>query len=270
MPDELDPTAWPRSSEDVGSELASLWSQWAQQRELEARNRLLVHYSPLVRYVVARIASGMPPHIDFADLVSTGVFGLIDALDKYASDRGVPFEAYAMMRIRGAVLDDLRAQDWVPRSARDRQRQVDLARQTLYGELGRLPTTEELSSATGLTAEQVVAALQQQWFSVVESLDEVVHSDDESVSRTESIADPDVLDPELAVARQEAHARLLSAVDVLPDREARVIRLYYGDTLSLRQIGDILGVTESRASQLRSRAIEQLRAALAEHNGHAA
>ena len=261
MPDAVTPS-WPRDSEQIGSELAALWSRWQADHDTETRNRLLVHYSPLVRFVVMRIAAGMPAHIEFADLISTGVFGLIDALEKYQPERGVPFEAYAMTRIRGAVLDELRSQDWLPRSARERQREIDTAGQKLHGELGRQPTASELAEETGLSEQQIIDTQRHQWFSVVESLDEVVHGEGDETSRTESIADVTTPDPQAWLTHREAHHALLDAVDQLPEREARIIRLYYGDTLSLREIGEALGVTESRASQLRSRAIAQLRDAL--------
>lgn len=261
---------WPRDAEQVGAELQSLWDEWIAERETHVRNRLLLHYSPLVRFVVARIAAGMPAHIEFADLISTGVFGLIDALEKYHPERGVPFEAYAMTRIRGAVLDELRAQDWVPRSARERQRAVEQAGQQLQAELGRAATAEELAHVTGLTTEQVMGARQHHWFSVVESLDEVVSGGDDDVARTESIADVSAPDPESWLTQRESHEHLLAAVDQLPAREAQIIRLYYGDALSLREVGEVLGVTESRASQLRSRAIAHLRDSLGKDRQRAA
>ena len=268
MPEQV--PSWPRDSEHVGAELAELWSRWTAERDTQTRNRLLVHYSPLVRFVVLRLAAGLPAHVEFADLISTGVFGLIDALEKYQPERGVPFEAYAMTRIRGAVLDDLRAQDWLPRATRERQRDIDRAGQRLHGELGRTPTTAELAEATGLTELQVVDAQRQQWFSVVESLDEVVRGEDDQTTRTESLADVTAPDPQGWLAHRESHRALLAAVDRLPEREARIIRLYYGDTLSLREIGEALGVTESRASQLRSRAIATLRETLAANGRRAA
>lgn len=260
MPDVV--STWPRDAEQVGADLQSLWDRWVAERDPQVRNRLLLHYSPLVRFVVARIAAGMPAHIEFADLISTGVFGLIDALEKYLPERGVPFEAYAMTRIRGAVLDELRAQDWLPRSARERQRAVEQASQKLQSELGRLATIDEVADATGLTTEQVMGARQHHWFSVVESLDEVVSGADDDVTRTESMADVSTPDPESWLTQRESHEHLLAAVDQLPAREAQIIRLYYGDALSLREVGEVLGVTESRASQLRSRAIAHLRDAM--------
>jgi len=249
-----------RSAQEIESDLADLWHGWRSTRTQELRNRLLLHYAPLVRHVASRIAIGLPAQVEFSDLVSAGVLGLLQAIERFDPAQGVPFEAYAMLRIRGAVLDELRAQDWVPRQARQRQRRVAEAVEEFVAANGEYPTTAQLAVLTGLPSEQVAEALEQSWFSAVQSLDEVVLADSDERPRHEMIVDPDAHDPEAEALERERHAQVRAAVVDLPQRESEVIQLYYADHLTLREIGDILGVTESRASQLRSRALMMLRA----------
>lgn len=249
-----------RTAEEVERELAGLWAQVAGGADQSARNRLLVHYAPMVRQVASRIAAGLPPQVDFSDLVSAGVIGLIDAIERFDASHGAPFEAYAHLRIRGAILDELRSQDWVPRQVRARQRRISDAIARHLAQHSGYPSNAEIAGLTGMTAKEVAETLEQTWFSVVESLDEVVAGEDDDRSRHESLVDLAAADPEGSALARERHAHVVSAVADLPQREGEVIRLYYGDRLTLREIGDLLGVTESRASQLRSRALVMLRA----------
>ncbi|NBO46169.1 MAG: FliA/WhiG family RNA polymerase sigma factor [Actinobacteria bacterium] len=255
-----------RSTEEVDSDLAKLWHAWRSTHEQELRNRLLVHYSPLVRQVASRVAVGLPAQVEFSDLVSAGVLGLLDAIERFDPTRGAPFEAYAMLRIRGAVLDELRAQDWVPRLARQRQRNVAQVVENFVATHGHYPSTAHIAHISGLTTQQVSEALEQSWFSAVQSLDEVVLSNSDERPRHESLIDPQAPDPETQALQHERHEQVRAAVVDLPEREAKVIDMYYGDHLTLKEIGDILGVTESRASQLRSRALVLLKARMHTHS----
>lgn len=249
-----------RSTNEVNGDLERLWADWRATQEQELRNRLLVHYAPLVRQVASRIAVGLPAQVDFSDLVSAGVLGLLDAIERFEPARGAPFESYAMLRIRGAVLDELRAQDWVPRQARQRQRNVAQVVESFIAAHGQYPSTAQIANISGLTTEQVAQALEQSWFSTVQSLDEVVLANSDERPRHELLVDTQAQDPEAQAIQHERREQVRSAVIDLPEREGRVIEMYYGDHLTLREIGDILGVTESRASQLRSRALVLLRA----------
>lgn len=258
MPD----TAPIRSTADVEAELAQLWARVSQGVDQEARNRLLIHYAPMVRQIASRVVLGLSSHVEFSDLVSAGVLGLIDAIERFDARHGAPFEAYAHIRVRGAILDELRAQDWVPRQVRARQRHINEAISQHLALHRDYPSNSQIAALTGLTTEQVAETVEQTWFSVVESLDEVVFGTDDERARHESLVDPTAVDPEGSALTRERHAEVVTAVTKLPTREADVIRLYYGDLLTLREIGEILGVTESRASQLRSRALTLLRASM--------
>ncbi|MBU6214101.1 MAG: FliA/WhiG family RNA polymerase sigma factor [Actinomycetales bacterium] len=249
-----------RSTEDVEQELAGLWARAAGGADQDARNRLLVHYAPIVRQVASRIAAGLPPQVEFSDLVSAGVIGLIAAIERFDASHGAPFEAYAHLRIRGAILDELRSQDWVPRQVRARQRRITDAIARHSSQHGGYPSNAQIAVLTGMSEKDVAETLEQTWFSVVESLDEVVAGDADERSRHESLVDVAAADPEGSALARERHSQVVSAVAALPQREGDVIRLYYGDRMTLREIGDVLGVTESRASQLRSRALMMLRA----------
>ena len=252
-----------RPAADIDAALATLWRRWRADRDTDVRNHLLVHYAPLVRQIASRVAASVPAHVDFTDLVSAGVFGLLDAIDRFDPERGVPFEAYAGLRVRGAVLDALRAHDPVPRQVRARQRAVQAAVQAHVVRTGEYPSNQEIALAVGITPAQVVEVYERAVPSSMESLDELVAGDGEGLPRHERMLDPAAADPEELMLAREQHEQVLDAVASLPDREADVIRMYYGDHLTLREIGEALGVTESRASQLRSRGVSLLKAHVA-------
>jgi RNA polymerase sigma factor for flagellar operon FliA len=233
-------------------ELRDLWRRYKSSGDQRARERLVVAYSPLVKYVAGRMATGLPAHIDEADLISYGLGGLIAAIERFDMSREIRFETYAITRIKGAILDELRALDWVPRSVRALQ---------------RAPTEEELAAEIDLPLEDFRDALLQIANSSVSALDELWTSSDsggDSISLLDTLKDPAAVDPERVVDQNELRDRIAEAVDRLPEREKLVIALYYYENLTLREIGEVLRVTESRVSQLHTKAVLGLRASLSQ------
>ena len=234
--------------------LRELWQQYKSTKDGALRERLILHYSPLVKYVAGRVGVGLPPNIEQADLVSYGIFGLIDAIEKFDLDRAIKFETYAISRIRGAIIDELRSLDWVPRSVRSRAREIESAQAKLEHELQRAPTEEELRRSLLEIANSSVYALDELWT--------VSDSSGDQVSLLDTLHDPDAPDPQQLLAASEVKDRLADAISALPEREKLVIALYYYENLTLREIGEVLGVTESRISQLHTKAVLRLKSRL--------
>ncbi len=246
-------------------ELRELWKRYKDQEDLSARERLVVAYSPLVKYVAGRTGAGLPSHVDDADLISYGMIGLIEAMDRYDPSREVRFETFAMQRIRGAIIDALRSLDWVPRSVRSRARDIEKANAKLEHELGRVPTDEELAAKLELDPEELQDALLSIANSSILALEElwmVPDSSGDGVSLIDTIEDPAAPDPQARLDRADVREQLVDAIQTLPERETLVISLYYFESLTLREIGQVLGVTESRVSQLHSKAVLRLRSRL--------
>ncbi len=196
-------------------ELRDLWRRYKEQGDPTARERLVVAYSPMVKFVAGRLGAGLPSHVEDADLISYGLVGLIGAIERFEPERGIKFETFAMTRIRGSIIDELRSLDWVPRSVRSRAREIEQAQAKLEHELQRAPTADEGAA-----------------------------------------------DPQEALASNEVKDRLTEAIGSLPEREQLVVALYYYENLTLREIGEVLGVTESRVSQLHTKAVMRLKSHL--------
>ena len=248
------------------SELAQLWDGF-REGSAAARERLILHYAPLVKYVAGRLGAGLPQSVEQADLVSNGMFGLMDALDKFDPGRAVKFETYAIPRIRGAILDELRAMDWVPRSIRFKARELDKANNELEAELKRPPTDQEVADRLGVGIPELQEMLAQISFVSVMALDEVVGSGDdrgEPRSLLDTLADAASGDPTSELEGQEMRGILAAAINSLSEREKIVITLYYFEGLTLSEIGEILGVTESRICQIHTKAVGGLRKAMAD------
>jgi RNA polymerase sigma factor for flagellar operon FliA len=246
-------------------ELSRLWAEFkrsASASELApARERLILHYAPLVKYVASRVATGLPASVDQADLVSYGMFGLIDALEKFEPARGNKFETYAIPRIKGAIIDELRAMDWVPRSVRFKAREIEKAYADLESIHKRAPTEREIAERLGVTLRELHEVINQISFVQVLQLDEIlsVGSDrGEQVSLLDTLADRSV-DPTTGLEGQETRGMLAAAINSLSEREKIVVTLYYFEGLTLAEIGEILGVTESRVCQIHTKAVGQLR-----------
>ena len=258
------------ASPDQLNELARLWEEF-KQNEVSgaregARERLILHYAPLVKYVASRVATGLPASVDQADLVSYGMFGLIDALEKFDPGRGNKFETYAIPRIKGAIIDELRAMDWVPRSVRFKAREIEKAYSDLESIHKRGPTEKEVAARLGVTLRELHEVINQISFVQVLQLDEIlsVGSDrGEQVSLLDTLADRGT-DPTTALEGEETRGLLAAAINSLSEREKIVVTLYYFEGLTLAEIGDILGVTESRVCQIHTKAVGQLRLQLVE------
>ena len=213
----------------VDDELGQLWHQWKSSASPEARERLILHYAPLVKYVASRVATGLPASVEQADLVSYGMFGLIDALGKFEPGRGNKFETYAIPRIKGAIIDELRAMDWVPRSVRFKARELEKAHTDLESMLKRQPTEKEMSERLGISVRELHEVVSQISFVSVLALDEMVSvgaDRGEQVSLLDTLADKN-LDPTSGVEGQETRGMLAAAINSLSEREKIVVTLYY-------------------------------------------
>lgn len=246
-------------------ELRDLWRRYKTSNDQKARDRLVVAYSPLVKYVAGRMGAGLPAHVDEADLISYGLGGLIAAIERFDLSREIRFETYAITRIKGAILDELRALDWVPRSVRARARQIERANVKLEAKLQRVPTEEELADELEMSVEDFRAALLQIANSSIRALDELWSPSDsggDSMSLLDTLSDSNAPNPERIVEQNELRDRIAEALERLPEREKLVIALYYYENLTLREIGEVLRVTESRVSQLHTKAVLGLRSHL--------
>ena len=243
----------------------ALWQEYRAGRDKAVRDRLILTYAPLVKYVAGRLGSGLPAHVDEGDLVSYGLLGLIGAIERYEPDRDIKFETYAIARIRGAIIDELRALDWVPRSVSSRARQIERAIGELEARLGRAPTDEEIAAKVGVTVEELDDALTDISRSSIGALDELwsVSADGDQVSLLDTIEDTNVARPADVLDETEMREALADAIARLPEREKLVVTLYYYEELTLREIGEVLGVTESRVSQLHTKAVLRLKSRLA-------
>ncbi len=242
-------------------ELRELWRRCKEGDE-RARERLVVAYSPLVKYVAGRTSSSLPGHVEEADLISYGLLGLIGAIERYDPDREIKFETFAVARIRGAIIDELRSLDWVPRSVRARAREIETAHAKLENDLQRSPTEEEVAAKLGLDVGEFRSALLEIANSSVLALDDLWTVTDPGggqISLLDTIRDPEAIDPQEELGASELRDRIAIAIESLPDRERLVIALYYYESLTLREIGEVLGVTESRVSQLHTKAVLGLR-----------
>lgn len=245
----------------VAEELDALGQAWIDYKadgSGSARDLLILHYSPLVKYVAGRVAVGLPANVDQADLISYGIFGLMDAIDKYDQDRGIKFETYAISRIRGAIIDELRAIDWVPRSVRAKARTVEKTYSLLENKLKRPPTDAEIAEEMEITLDELNAIYTQLSTVSLVALDELMGSDGErgdSLSLVDTLEDTRTVSPMEAFESEEMKGILTEAINRLPEREKVVVTLYYFEGLTLAQIGQVLGVTESRVCQIHTKAV---------------
>src|SRR5262245_635194 len=243
----------------------ALWHEFKRTNERALRDRLILTYAPLVKYVAGRLGSGLPAHVEEGDLVSYGLLGLIGAIERFDPDRDIKFETYAIARIKGSIIDELRSMDWVPRSVRARAREIERTIGQLEAKLGRAPTDEEISRTLGISEEEFQDSLLEISRTSIAALDELwtssAHGGD-PVSRIDTSPDPDAAEPQAAMAHTELREALGEAIARLPEREKLVVTLYYYEELTLREIGEVLGVTESRVSQLHTKAILRLKARL--------
>lgn len=255
---------------DSRTDASSLWTRYKVEQDSTARDELILNYSPLVKYVAGRLASSLPQTVDTADLISYGIFGLIDAIEKFDPERAIKFETYAISRIKGAIIDELRAMDWVPRSVRSRAREIEAAYVALENTLRRVPSDQEVADYMNVTIKEFQVLLAKLSYTSVVSFEElwVGGERDEGQNAIGSIKDDTAEDPVAIFETGEIKEILAGAIDKLPERERTVVALYYYEGLTLKEIGQVLGVTESRVSQLHTKAVLRLRAKL--HSVHAA
>jgi RNA polymerase sigma factor for flagellar operon FliA len=251
----------------VQDETQALWREYRNNKDQHVRDRLILTYAPLVKYVAGRLGSGLPAHVDENDLVSYGLLGLIGAIERFDPDRDIKFETYAIARIKGSIIDELRAMDWVPRSVRSRARDIERAIGELERKLMRAPTDEEIAEKLGVTTDDLNDSLSEIGRSSIAALDELwtisSGAGGDQVALIDTIEDTHGPEPQSELAQTELREALGEAIARLPEREKLVVTLYYYEELTLREIGEVLGVTESRVSQLHTKAILRLKARLA-------
>jgi RNA polymerase sigma factor for flagellar operon FliA len=253
------------AAEAKPSELQDIWRRYKSSGGQDLRDRLILTYAPLVKYVAGRLGTGLPAHVEEGDLISYGLLGLIGAIERYELDRDVKFETYAIARIKGSIIDELRSLDWVPRSVRSRAREIERAMVSLEHRLKRVPTDEELASEIGISESDLQDSLTSISRSSIAALDElwtISSTGGDTVSLIDTIEDPNADDPSKALDQMQVKAALGEAIQRLPERERLVVSLYYYEELTLREIGEVLGVTESRVSQLHTKAILRLKVRL--------
>lgn len=236
------------------------WANYRPKGPEKAREELILRYLPLVNYIAGRVAINLPLNVEYDDLVEYGIIGLLDAASKFEASRGVKFETYAQIRIRGAIMDGIRNLDWVPRSIRAKARKLERVYASLEQELGRPATDEEVAQALGIDKNSLDSLISDINRGGMVSLDELLQADEDggTVAIVDVMRDPDSPDPVRVIEKAELVKRLGQAIDELPDKEKLVISLYYYEELTVREIAGILGVSESRVSQLHTQAILRL------------
>jgi len=267
LDDDLDIDLEP-TKDEINAALHEIWVEYKETGSETLRERLILHYSPLVKYVAGRVGVGLPPNVEQGDLVSYGIFGLIDAIEKFDPEREIKFETYAISRIRGAIIDELRSIDWIPRSVRSKARDVERAYASLEARLQRSPTEAEVAEELGVSLDDLHQIFNQVSFVNVVALDEMMHGGEGGDRQTlgESLPDRNADDPVALFETEEMKYILAQAINTLPEREKIVVTLYYYEGLTLAEIGRVLGVTESRISQMHTKAVLQLRGKFAHAN----
>lgn len=241
-----------------------LWKEYKKTKSIEIRDRLIRQYMPLVKHVAGRLSVGMPDCVEYDDLVGFGQFGLLDAINKYDPSKNVKFKTYAVTRIRGSIFDELRELDWVPRSVRQKSREIEDTIVELEAKLGRTATDSEVAEKMGVSITEYQNMIMKIGGTSVLSLNDVWYSGDDSehMSIGDSIESPKSLNPDVIVEREDVKRILFQAINELPKNEKMVIVLYYHEDLTFKEIGKVLNVSESRISQLHSNANVRLRAKL--------
>jgi RNA polymerase sigma factor for flagellar operon FliA len=241
-----------------------LWERFVKKKEQTVRDYFVIKYAPLVKYVAGKVSMAMPQNIEFDDLVSYGIFGLIDAISKYDPAKGTKFKTYATTRIRGAIFDELRSIDWIPRSIRQKAKQIEQVISDLENKLGRTVEDEEIAKDLGISTEEFQSLLNKLSGTSMLSLNDIWYLGDENdeLSILETLEAPPNMNPDILIEKEEIRDFIIEAIKKLPEKEKKVIVLYYYEDLTLKEIGEVLEVTESRVSQLHTKAIMRLRGRL--------
>ena len=256
--DAPEPEAPQSDDEDL-----ELWLQYKATGDPEVREKLILKYASFVKYVAGRMAINLPSNVEYDDLVSYGIFGLIDAIEKFDPARAIKFKTYAKTRIRGAILDELRVLDWTPRSIRQKSKQLERAYAELECKLGREATDDEICDFMGIAKKDLHRMFDDAKQSLMISLDEGDPEGESGVSRLDFLGDAGLESPERNAQRAEMKKLLAQEIAKLSERERLVITLYYFEKLTSKEIGRILGVSDSRISQLHTKAVTRLRGKLA-------
>lgn len=235
-----------------------LWDQYSKTKDPKIREELIVNFLYLVKYVAGRLFTSYGSHVEFDDLASYGVFGLIDAIDKYDHARGVKFETYAQLRIRGSIIDHLREIDWLPRSVRQKAKELERAYSELENELGRSVTDQEISDRLGVTLEEFHKKISTVSTYALVSLDDLLEQKREIAEDDTVLTAPDQMEGE------ELKESLIENIKLLPEKERRIVELYYFEELTYKEVGKILNISESRVSQLHTKAILKLKTKIAD------
>ena len=243
-----------------------LWVKYKQTKEIGIRDYFINKYSPLVKYVAGKVAVGKPGNIEYDDLVGYGVFGLIDAIEKFDPQKNVKFKTYAVTRIRGAIYDELRAIDFVPRSVRQKAKEVEQAINKIENRTGKVATDQEIADEMGIDIKEFYTTMTKISSTSVVSLSDSFYSGDDSdkITIQDTIESNSNHNPDVTVERDDVKELIVKAINELPDKERKVLVLYYYEDLTLKEIGEVLAVTESRVSQLHTKAIIRMKAKLAE------
>jgi RNA polymerase sigma factor FliA len=241
-----------------------LWKEYKRSKDPKIRDMFVKQYAPLVKYVAGKVAIGMPHNVEFDDLVGFGVFGLFDAIEKFDPEKHVKFKTYAVTRIRGAIFDELRSIDWVPRSVRQKSREIEESVHRLEASLGRSASDEEIAKEMNMNLDEFQKTMMKISGTSILSLNDVWYNDDENdkVTIVDSIESPNSMNPDTIVEKEEIKRVIVEAINELPEKEKKVLVLYYYEDLTLKEIGKVLDVTESRISQLHTKAIMRLRSKL--------
>lgn len=249
--------------DDNGKE--RLWDQYAKCKSSELREKIIIEYAPLVKLVAGMLSMYLGYNVEYEDLVSYGIFGLIDAIDKYDFNKNVKFETYASLRIRGAILDQIRKMDWIPRSVRQKQKKIDMTMSKLEAEYGRPATDEEIAKELDITVDELDTWNGQTKISNIISLEDFIEQGSEI--RMDASHNSQFEQPEKIVEKSELALMLEKALDELTEKEKSVVLFYYYEDLSLKEISKVLGVSESRVSQLHTKAIQKMKKHLGGYMG---
>ena len=244
-----------------------LWEEYANTDSPEVREKIILEYAPLVKVVAGRLSMYLGYNVEYEDLVSYGIFGLIDAIDKFDCLKDVKFETYASLRIRGAILDQIRKMDWIPRTIRQKQKRIDAAIKEIETQYGRSATDEEIARLLGITDEEYLDWQSQMKITNVVSLNEFLEQGSEVSNEAGSTKSAAFDSPEEILERDELKKVLAQALELLTEKERKVIVLYYYEDLTLKEISNILEVSESRISQLHTRALQKMRGKLGDYIG---
>jgi RNA polymerase sigma factor for flagellar operon FliA len=244
-------------------DMEQVWKSYAVTKNPALREKLIIEYAPLVKLVAGRLLMHVGQYVDFEDLASYGIFGLIDAIDKYNPDKGIKFETYASIRIKGAIIDSIRKLDWVPRSLRAKNKQLEQTFAELTAELGREPDESEIAEKLAIPLDEARELIRKSAVVSLVSLDDYLEQNADANLFYITPGHPD--SPESAVEIRETKRALAGAIDQLADKEKKVITLYYFEELTLKEISAVLGVSESRVSQIHTKAVLSLKARMSNH-----